>query len=199
MLDSNKGAASCELRVVAPAPCRQFRTRPALGREMTSLEDRVLMVAPLEVLAARQLSYCPARIGETTNCPAGRFSAVALIVLINERQRAIRRSRGTGQFCGQPLIRAAHIVIPHHGDGASLVNRGANQLEVIRDLPKYLAIGGLLDIFIGKARDLFIAVEHHAQTVASGAFLQETDARGPRSTVKPRRSGPPAKLHSRGH
>ena len=64
-------------------------------------------------------------------------------------------------------------MIPHHGNGASLVDRRANELIIVGHLPQHLAIGGFFDILVGETRDLFVAVEHHAQAIPAGSLLQK--------------------------
>src|SRR5208283_3081637 len=99
--------------------------------------------------------------------------AVALVVLVEQREGAFGGRGRAGEFRGQTLIGAAYFVVPLLGHRAALVNRGSDDLEVVRHLPQYLAVGGLLHIVVGKAGNLFVTIEDDPETITARAFLQE--------------------------
>src|SRR5208282_6369686 len=104
---------------------------------------------------------------------AGSFLAVALVVLVEQRERAFAgRSRG-GEFRGQTLVGAPEFVIPLCRHWAALVNCRPDDLVVVGHLPEHLTIGGFLHILVGEARDLLVTVEHDPQAIAARSFLQE--------------------------
>src|SRR5437879_12525935 len=53
----------------------------------------------------------------------------------------------------------------------SLINGRCNRLIVIRELPKQLAVGGLLNIFVSKSRNLLVTVEHQPDPIVNAAFF----------------------------
>src|SRR3989475_10686561 len=52
-----------------------------------------------------------------------------------------------------------------------LSNGWCNRLIVIRELPKQLAVCGLLDIFVSKSRNLLVPVEHQPDSIMAAAFF----------------------------
>ena len=53
----------------------------------------------------------------------------------------------------------------------SLINGRCNRLIVIRELPKQLAVGGLLNIFVSKSWNLLVPVEHQPDSIVAAAFF----------------------------
>src|SRR5258706_9883622 len=99
--------------------------------------------------------------------------AVALVMLVEQREGAIGGRSRAGKFRSQSLIRPANLVIPLRRHWAALVNRGCDNLKIVGQLPEHLAVGGFLHILVGKAGNLLVAVEHDSQTIAAGSVLQK--------------------------
>src|ERR1700675_175890 len=84
------------------------------------------------------------------------FLAVALVMLIEQREGAFGGRSRAGERRRQSLIRTPDFVIPLRGHRAPFVNRGCDQLEVVGHLPEYLAVGGFLHILVGEAGNLLV-------------------------------------------
>jgi len=54
----------------------------------------------------------------------------------------------------------------------ALIDGGRNHLVVIGDLPQQFAVGRLFHVFIGKAGDLFVAVQYQSDFVAARDLFQ---------------------------
>src|ERR1700730_17979496 len=94
------------------------------------------------------------------------FLTVALVMLVVQREGAVGGRGCAGKFRRQSLIRPADFVIPLRGHWAALVNRGCDDLEVVRHLPEHLTVGGFLHILVGEAGNLFVTVDHDTQAIA---------------------------------
>src|SRR5258708_39896282 len=105
--------------------------------------------------------------------PGATLLAVALVVLVKQREGALCGRSRAGEGRRQSLIRPADFVIPLRGHRAALINRGCYQLEVVGHLPEHLTVGGLLHILVGETGNLFVAVDDDPQAVAPRSFLPE--------------------------
>src|ERR1700686_181332 len=104
---------------------------------------------------------------------SGTFLAVALIMLIEQREGALCGRSRAGECRRQSLIRPADFVIPLRGHWAALVNRGRDELEVVGHLPEHFTVGGFLHILVSEAGNLFVTVDHDPQAIAARSLLQE--------------------------
>src|SRR5260370_33261341 len=102
------------------------------------------------------------------------FLAVALVMLVEQREGAFGGRSRAGECRRQSLIRPADFVIPLRGHRAALVNRGCDKLEVIGHLPEHLTVGGFLHILVGEAGNLLVTVDHDPQTIAAGSLSPDT-------------------------
>ena len=57
---------------------------------------------------------------------------------------------------------------------SAFIDRRGDRLEVIGNLPQQLAVGGFLDIFIGKSGNFFIAIENDSNPIASRAVFEKS-------------------------
>src|SRR5437899_7374300 len=95
------------------------------------------------------------------------FLAVALVMLVEQREGALCRRSSAGEGRRQSLIRPADFVIPLRGHWAALINRGCDELEVVGHLPEHLTVGGFLHILVGEAGNLFVAFDHNPQAIGA--------------------------------
>src|ERR1700732_495755 len=103
--------------------------------------------------------------------PRATFLAIALVMLIEQREGAFGGRSRPGECRRQSLIRSADFVIPLRGHRAAFVNRGCDQLEVVGHLPEYLAVGGFLHILVVEAGNLLVTVDHDPQAIAARSLL----------------------------
>src|SRR3954453_23915321 len=84
--------------------------------------------------------------------------------------------RVRGRLCQrgrQPAVRAADFGAFLQYDGASMIDGGRDDMIGVRNLPQDFAICDLLNVLVAESRDLLITVQHHADSITTGALFKE--------------------------
>src|SRR6266852_7031155 len=121
----------------------------------------------------QRLVLLPGAHRRDNQMPRATFLAVALVMLVEEREGAFGGRSRAGECRRQSLIRPADFVIPLRGHWAALVNRRCDELEVVGHLPEHFTVGSFLHIFVSETGNLFVAVDDDPQAVAACSLLQE--------------------------